>query len=117
MLCLTTYLAKTKCLYISLHFQQGTRQLFILAGQRNKEYLTDFFTYNIDSDTVTYISDGSGKDSASVPAAGFTQKATIDPQLNEIHVLSVSMGCGLLVEFHTSFIFYSDFILGSCLRG
>ncbi|XP_037789855.1 muskelin-like isoform X1 [Penaeus monodon] len=73
----------------SMLFHSGTRQLFILAGQRNKEYLTDFFTYNIDSDTVTYISDGSGKDSASVPAAGFTQKATIDPQLNEIHVLSL----------------------------
>ena len=26
----------------------------------------------------------------SVPAAGFTQRATIDPDLNEIHVLSVS---------------------------
>lgn len=25
-----------------------------------------------------------------VPAAGFTQRATIDPELNEIHVLSVS---------------------------
>ncbi|KAK7061161.1 Muskelin 1, intracellular mediator containing kelch motif [Halocaridina rubra] len=72
----------------SMLFHSGSRQLYILAGQRNKEYLTDFFTYNIDSDTVTYISDGTKKDSASVPAAGFTQKATIDSQLNEIHVLS-----------------------------
>lgn len=72
----------------SMLFHTGSRQLYILAGQRNKEYLTDFFTYNIDSDTVTYISDGTRKDSASVPAAGFTQKATIDSQLNEIHVLS-----------------------------
>ena len=70
---------------------QGTRQLYILAGQRNKEYLTDFFTYNIDSNTVTSISDGSGKDLSNVPAAGFTQKATIDPQTNEIHVLSVRL--------------------------
>lgn len=68
---------------------QGSRQLFILAGQRIKEYLTDFFMYNIDNDTVTYISDGTRKDSSSVPAAGFTQKATIDPHLNQIHVLSV----------------------------
>ena len=45
--------------------------------------------YNIDTDTVTYISDGTRKDSSSVPAAGFTQKATIDPHLNQIHVLSV----------------------------
>lgn len=27
---------------------------------------------------------------STVPAAGFTQRATIDPGLNEIHVLSVS---------------------------
>ncbi|XP_064105784.1 muskelin-like isoform X1 [Macrobrachium nipponense] len=72
----------------SMLFHTGNRQLYILAGQRNKEYLTDFFTYNVDSDTVTYISDGTRKDSASVPSAGFTQKATIDSQLNEIHVLS-----------------------------
>nr|XP_053629064.1 muskelin-like isoform X1 [Cherax quadricarinatus]XP_053629065.1 muskelin-like isoform X1 [Cherax quadricarinatus] len=72
----------------SMLFHSGNRQLFILAGQRNKEYLTDFFMYNIDTDTVSYISDGTRKDSSSVPAAGFTQKATIDPHLNEIHVLS-----------------------------
>ncbi|XP_069162994.1 muskelin-like [Procambarus clarkii] len=72
----------------SMLFHSGSRQLFILAGQRNKEYLTDFFMYNIDTDTVSYISDGTRKDSSSVPAAGFTQKATIDPHLNEIHVLS-----------------------------
>ncbi|CAL4059856.1 unnamed protein product, partial [Meganyctiphanes norvegica] len=72
----------------SMLFHTSNHQLYILAGQRNKEYLTDFFTYNIDFDTITYISDGTRKDSASVPAAGFTQKATIDPQLNEIHVLS-----------------------------
>ncbi|KAG7169261.1 Muskelin-like [Homarus americanus] len=70
----------------SMLFHSGSRQLFILAGQRNKEYLTDFFMYNIDTDTVSFISDGTRKDSSSVPAAGFTQKATIDPHLNEIHV-------------------------------
>ena len=72
----------------SMLFHSVTRQLYILAGQRNKEFLSDFFTYNIDSDTISYISDGSRKDNSSVPATGFTQKATIDPHLNEIHVLS-----------------------------
>ncbi|XP_076052997.1 muskelin 1 [Oratosquilla oratoria] len=72
----------------SMLFHSGTRQLYIFAGQRNKEYLTDYFTYNVDTDVVTYISDGTRKDAAAVPAAGFTQKATIDPELNEIHVLS-----------------------------
>ncbi|KAA0196746.1 hypothetical protein HAZT_HAZT003876 [Hyalella azteca] len=31
----------------SMLFHPITRQLFILAGQRNKEYLTDFFTYQV----------------------------------------------------------------------
>lgn len=36
-----------------------------------------------------------------VPAAGFTQRATIDPGLNEIHVLSVSRSL-LSLQFFTS---------------
>ena len=37
---------------------QVTRQLFILAGQRHKEYLTDFLAYNIDTDTGMEGGDG-----------------------------------------------------------
>ncbi|XP_070558105.1 muskelin-like [Ptychodera flava] len=72
----------------SMLFHSGNRKLYIFAGQRAKEYLTDFFTYNPDSDEVEIISDGQKKDGSHVPAAGFTQRATIDAGMNEIHVLS-----------------------------
>lgn len=70
----------------SMLFHENTRMLYIFAGQRQKEYLSDFLTYKVDTDEVTVICDGIDED---VPAAGFTQRATIDPELNEIHVLSV----------------------------
>ncbi|XP_043224158.1 muskelin-like [Amphibalanus amphitrite] len=70
-------------------FDQKSRKLYILAGQRSKEYLNDFFTYSPDTDELTMISDGTrGDGSVDVPAAGTTQRATIDVQQAEIHVLS-----------------------------
>uniref|UniRef100_A0A2R5LHF5 Putative muskelin n=2 Tax=Ornithodoros turicata TaxID=34597 RepID=A0A2R5LHF5_9ACAR len=71
----------------SMLFHEKSRLLYIFAGQRSKEYLTDFFTYNVDLDQVNILCDGQ---KVEVPAAGFTQRATIDPELNEIHVLSGS---------------------------
>ncbi|XP_037092841.1 muskelin-like isoform X2 [Pollicipes pollicipes] len=66
-----------------------SRLLYVLAGQRNKEYLNDFFTYCLDTDELVVISDGTRGDGASdVPAAGTTQRATIDVDQAEIHVLS-----------------------------
>ncbi len=62
------------------------RLLYIFAGQRHKEYLSDFFTYNVDTDEIVIVNDG---EKSEVPAAGFTQRATIDPDNHEIHVLSV----------------------------
>ncbi|XP_063226200.1 muskelin isoform X2 [Bacillus rossius redtenbacheri] len=73
----------------SMLFHPGCRKLFIFAGQRCKEYLNDFFTYNVDTQEIEQISEGNKKDpSNNIPAAGFTQRATIDPELNEIYVLS-----------------------------
>jgi len=73
------------CMLLDHH----NRLLYILAGQRNKEYLNDFFTYDLETDQVVMISHGSRGDGASdVPAAGTTQRATIDVELAEIHVLS-----------------------------
>ncbi|KAK3101684.1 hypothetical protein FSP39_005447 [Pinctada imbricata] len=101
----------------SMLFHPRRRLLYIFAGQRSKEHLNDFFTYNVDSGHIEVIADGSKKDSqggrvlsspqsilnetrgnyhpilrdfikSSVPAAGFTQRATIDPDKDEIHVLS-----------------------------
>ena len=96
---------------------------------------SDFITYNVDTHEISFIYDGSKKESDqgisiitaflfynyyssrcwylwvlfkypsvslfTVPAAGFTQRATIDPGLNEIHVLSVSRSL-LSLQFFTS---------------
>ncbi|XP_072327210.1 muskelin isoform X3 [Scyliorhinus torazame] len=69
-------------------FHTKNRCLYVFGGQRSKTYLNDFFSYDVDSDHVEIISDGTKKDSGMVPMTGFTQRATIDPELNEIHVLS-----------------------------
>ena len=42
---------------------QRRRLLYIFAGQRSKEYLNDFFTYNVDTGQIDVITDGSRKDS------------------------------------------------------
>jgi len=44
---------------------------------------------------------GVGKDHWIIPAAGFTQRATIDPDLNEIYVLSVSE-CYIITQVRTN---------------
>lgn len=65
--------------------------MYIFAGQRGKEYLSDFFTYEVDTHHIEQINyDEFGtRDSSNIPAAGFTQRATIDPELGEVYVLSV----------------------------
>ena len=72
----------------SMLFHPVDRKLYIFAGQRCKEYLNDFFTYNVDTATVDAVTDGTRRDPAQIPAAGFTQRATIDHELNEIYILS-----------------------------
>lgn len=47
----------------------------------------------MDTHEVRQISEGAKKEACNIPAAGFTQRATIDPDLNEIYVLSVSECC------------------------
>lgn len=72
----------------SMLFHPIYRKLFIFAGQRSKDYLNDFFSYDVDTGTVEHISEGAKRDVTALPAAGFTQRATIDPELDEIYVLS-----------------------------
>ncbi|XP_064604593.1 muskelin-like isoform X2 [Liolophura sinensis] len=72
----------------SMLFHSKKRLLYIFAGQRSKEYLNDFLSYNIDTGEIEVVSDGQKKDGSQVPSAGYTQRATIDPEMNEIHVLS-----------------------------
>ncbi|CAB3372834.1 Hypothetical predicted protein [Cloeon dipterum] len=79
----------------SMLFHPGLRELFVFAGQRRREYLNDFFAFNVDTHQVRVIWNGDsnvpskGKDThVSIPATGYTQRATIDPDLDEIYVLS-----------------------------
>ncbi|CAH3026215.1 unnamed protein product [Porites evermanni] len=68
----------------SMLFHSDKRLLYIFAGQRGREFLSDFITYHVDTQEISLVLDGNNQ----VPAQGFTQRATIDPELNEIHVLS-----------------------------
>lgn len=66
--------------------------MYIFAGKRNKEYLNDFFTYEVDTHLVDHIciNDLGNRDASQISQdAGFTHRATIDPDLDEIYVLSV----------------------------
>ncbi len=81
-----------------LELYQGLRKLFVLAGQRSKEYLNDFFSYDVDKDEIQIISDGSKAGAIITPSTGFTQRATIDPNLNEIYVFSVSLALDWINE-------------------
>ncbi|XP_035224067.1 muskelin-like isoform X2 [Stegodyphus dumicola] len=70
----------------SMLFHEKSRLLYIFAGQRNRarEYLNDFFAYNVDTNQITIICDGSDTE---FPPLASTARATIDPELDEIHVL------------------------------
>ena len=50
--------------------------------------MNDFFAYNVDKDEVEIISTGTCSESA-IPAVGHTQRATIDTERHEIHVMTV----------------------------
>ena len=76
-------------------FHQPKRQLIIFAGQRNKDYLSDFYVYDIDSDKVVELSRDSKKEGG--PYAGFTQRATLDNDAGEVFILS-----GLMKEQNNS---------------
>ena len=75
----------------SMVFNDRARQLYVFNGQRNKDQLSDFFVYDLDSDTVVEIARDSSKQGG--PEPSFTQRATIDTEQGELYVLS-----GLLLE-------------------
>lgn len=77
----------------SMLFHTGTRHLYIFGGQRNKDYTTDFLSYHVDTQELKVISAESTSQFASgerstKPQCGFTQRATIDCDRDEIYVLS-----------------------------
>lgn len=72
----------------SMLFHPMCRKLYIFAGQRHKEYLSDFYTLDVDTLAVQAVCDWGVSGASEGPASGFTQRATIDPDLDEIYVLS-----------------------------
>ncbi|KAJ3265912.1 Muskelin 1, intracellular mediator containing kelch motif [Chytriomyces hyalinus] len=70
----------------SMLLNSKTRELYIFAGQRNKDYLSDFYTYDIATDTVHEVSRDYSKQGG--PDAGFTQRATMDTDFGEFYILS-----------------------------
>lgn len=85
--------------FLFLHFSfQRHRKLYIFGGQRNKEYTTDFISYDVDTQNVAVVNtDNMKSEKNNVPQSGFTQRATIDCERDEIYVLSVSAGRGQTV--------------------
>eukprot|EP00002_Diphylleia_rotans_P015236 TRINITY_DN2953_c0_g1_i3.p1 TRINITY_DN2953_c0_g1~~TRINITY_DN2953_c0_g1_i3.p1 ORF type:complete len:659 (-),score=113.86 TRINITY_DN2953_c0_g1_i3:63-2039(-) len=79
----------------SMLLHEERSQLYIFAGQRSKEYLSDFLVYDLKRSVVEEISRDSSQEGG--PEAGFTQRATINTSLNEIYVLS-----GLMRERNTN---------------
>lgn len=70
----------------SMLYDSVSRLLYIFAGQRLKDYLSDFYAYSLDRDEVIEISRDYSRQAG--PDAGFTQRATIDADKQEIYILS-----------------------------
>ncbi|CEP17136.1 hypothetical protein [Parasitella parasitica] len=70
----------------SMLFDQRNKSLYVFAGQRGKDYLSDLYRYQVNKDIVTEIAQDYSKDAG--PDASFTQRATIDEDLQELYVLS-----------------------------
>ncbi|XP_053684609.1 muskelin isoform X1 [Sabethes cyaneus] len=73
----------------SMLFHHKLRKLYIFGGQRGKDYMTDFLTYDVESGELSNMTpENIGTDSKNVPQSGFTQRATIDCDKDEIYVLT-----------------------------
>lgn len=79
----------------SMLFDSNMREIYIFAGQRQKECFADIYVYDIDHGVVHEVTRDYAKQGG--PEPGFTDRATIDPTTGEIYVLS-----GLLKERNTS---------------
>ncbi|KAL0820599.1 hypothetical protein ABMA28_006442 [Loxostege sticticalis] len=71
----------------SMLFHPVERRLYIFAGQRNKEHLVDLWWWDVASHRRRALA-ASHAAARPPPAAGFTQRATLDPDSDEMFVLS-----------------------------
>ncbi|EPQ57092.1 galactose oxidase [Gloeophyllum trabeum ATCC 11539] len=72
----------------SMVLEPNSKTLIIFAGQREEKYLSDMYTYHIETGTVTEVFSDYTMDGGPKPC--FTQRAVLDPDLREIYVF-----CGL----------------------
>ena len=70
----------------SMLFDPHNRSLMILAGQRYKDQLTDFYRYSVDRHSVTHMC--KNLQMAGGPEAGYTQRACFDPVSREMFLFS-----------------------------
>ncbi|XP_052899336.1 muskelin isoform X2 [Anopheles moucheti] len=73
----------------SMLFHHKHRKLYIFGGQRGKDYMTDFLSYDVNTNELSNITpENNNTDTKNVPQSGFTQRATIDCEKDEIYVLT-----------------------------
>ncbi|XP_037295113.1 muskelin isoform X2 [Manduca sexta] len=70
----------------SMLFHPVQRRLYIFAGQRNREHLLDLWWWDVNTGETQPLCQASA--AAPPPADGFTQRATLDPDTDEMFVLS-----------------------------
>ncbi|CAH0695734.1 unnamed protein product [Spodoptera exigua] len=70
----------------SMLFHPVQRRLYMFAGQRNKEQLVDLWWWDVASGQCGALCRGAV--APPPPQAGFTQRATLDPDTDELFVLS-----------------------------
>ncbi len=63
-----------------------TRSLLILSGQRNKDYLSDFYALSVDSNSVSWLQ--KNLQFVGGPEGAFTQRACLDTVNREMFVFS-----------------------------
>lgn len=84
---------------ICFHNFKRNRKLYIFGGQRNKEYTTDFISFDVDTHEQTTVNtENLSNECGNMPQSGFTQRATIDCDRDEIYVLSVCLFSTLYVS-------------------
>ncbi|CAH2089333.1 unnamed protein product [Euphydryas editha] len=69
----------------SMLFHPVQRRLYMFAGQRNKEQLVDLWWWQCGGGGAHALCSAPAR---APPPQGFTQRATLDPDADEIHVLS-----------------------------
>ena len=81
---LTPFIHKREFIGHSMVLDSTSKILYIFAGQREERYLSDMYAYDINTGVTKEIF--SNFSSAGGPDACFTQRAVIDPNLQELYV-------------------------------